>query len=541
MNRTSLLRSSLLLAAASLLTLTTACSTDPAEGGDGADPEGSGGGGTGGGSGGDGTGGEPVTPSTHFSAEYSGYSLPQGGVAGRGFWHLAGGPEALGDDAWVLVDLDGDRLPDLVRTASLVSDQGNWVVRAFRGARWSLPAGGVAGAGYPSIGGGPSDVGDDAWTLADLDGDGRPDLVRTGSLVSEQGNWSTKAFSDANGSFWAVHANTGSGFAAEGARWALPAGGLAGQSYPSVGGSPNELGDDAWSLVDLDGDRLPDLVRTASLVAEQGDWSLNAFSDGAGYFWAVHANTGSGFAADGSRWALPAGGLAGHGYPTMGGSPNELGDDAWSLVDLDGDRLPDLVRTASLVADQGNWSSKAYSDGNGSFWAVHFNDGDGFATDGARWALPAGGVAGRSYYTVGGTPEDLGDDVWTLVDLEGDGLPDLVRTASLVADQGDWESRAFTDDAGTFWAIHKNDGAGFAADGVRWGLPQGGVAGRGFWSLGGAPEQLGDDHWAVTELNGDGRPDLVVTSHLVAQGDQWIPQTEGYPGASTWRVALGMP
>ena len=84
---------------------------------------------------------------------------------------------------------------------------------------------------------------------------------------------------------------------------------------------------------------------------------------------------------------------------------------------------------------------------------------------------------------------------------------------------------------------------GFPTSAVNWGLPSGGLLEGGitygYNALGGTASYLqsnGSESWGLSDMNGDGKPDLVVTAQVNGNGDvqEFSPGSNSY-----WKVYLG--
>src|SRR5688572_12747323 len=93
-------------------------------------------------------------------------------------------------------------------------------------ANWTLPSGGktdgfIYSFHEPAYTTSTSEnAGSQSWGLAEIDGDGKPDLV----VYAENQNGAVTALSPTNNPYWKVYLNTGNGFSSV-TNWTLPAGG----------------------------------------------------------------------------------------------------------------------------------------------------------------------------------------------------------------------------------------------------------------------------------------------------------------------------
>jgi redox-regulated HSP33 family molecular chaperone len=318
-------------------------------------------------------GGEPLPePGTHFEDAASDWTLPLGSPNGNGYF-------TIGNGLWSTVDLDGDGKLDLVVTEGATETQRSWKLYTNTGSGfsttaidWALPSGSPNGNGYFTLANG-------LWSTIDLDGDGKLDLVVTEGATETQRSWK-------------LYTNTGSGFSTTAIDWALPSGSPNGNGYFT-------LANGLWSTIDLDGDGKLDLVVTEGATETQRSWKL-------------YTNTGSGFASAASDWTLPSGSPNGNGYFTV---DNGL----WSTVDLDGDGKLDLVVTEAATESKRSW--KRYA-----------NTGSGFASPATDWTLPPGSPNGNGYFT-------LANGLWSTFDLSGNKKPDLVVTEGATENDRTWK------------------------------------------------------------------------------------------------------
>jgi len=189
-----------------------------------------------------------------------------------------------------------------------------------------------------------------------------------------------------------------------------------------------------------------------------------------------------------------------------------------ATVDMDGDGLPDLVETD----DCGTGGLGASS------WNVYLNQGDGFASTAVSWALPNIPQTNANNDPMMNLARDLQCDTGgysriATVDMDGDGLPDLVET----------------DDCGTgglgaaSWNVYLNQGDGFASSAVSWALPNIPQTNANNDPMMNLARDLqcdtgGYSRIATVDINRDGRPDLIETDDCGTGG----------LGLETWAVYL---
>ena len=367
-----------------------------------------------------------------------------------------------GSDYVSLIDMNGDELPDHVYDLHpQTGAKGMWVAintgKDFKSpARW-LYYGGNNAWHRPRNGGGGSDY----VSLIDMNGDGLPDHVydlhpQTGA----KGMW--------------VAINTGEGFNSP-TRW-LYYGSNNARHRPRNGGG----GSDYVSLIDMNGDGLPDHV-----------YDLHPQTGAKGMWVAI--NTGEGFNSP-TRWLYYGSNNAWH-RPRNGGG----GSDYVSLIDMNGDGLPDHVYDLHpQTGAKGMW--------------VAINTGEGFNSP-TRWLYYGSNNAWHRPRNGGG-----GSDYVSLIDMNGDGLPDHV-----------YDLHPQTGAKGMWVAI--NTGEGFNSP-TRW-LHYGSNNARHRPRNGGG----GSDYVSLIDMNGDGLPDHVYDLHpqTGAKG-MWVAINtgEGFNSPTRW-------
>lgn len=427
------------------------------------------------------------------------WSLPETGVPLRGVDDATcSGPN---DELSRVVDLTGDQRPDLVRLYGCDRDTDlgdtHWLVHENLGdgfsetpRRWPLPDITESFAFHEWQDGACEVDPDHLFGLHDLTGDRRPDLI----ILSD-----CDPASELGTSSWQVFANTGEGFAPEPVTWSVP----------------GEFGDDSWrrleqtqcqrqeadlyGLHDLDGDERPELVRFAGCPEDGG-----IDHDGT---WRVWKNEGDGFAGEPEVWTLPTD-VPG-GWESVG-SQNCMDTDDHLFVsrDMNGDQIPDLVVTSFCDADPA-WDEH---------WRVYFGTGNGFDA-GVEWAIPEHRAQGAWQFLLGQDCVLGTDSKGGLIDLDGDGLPDLIRYGEC------WE-----DDVPRTWVFHRNLGDGFATTETLWWLPDDNESLT--WTT--LSDRQCDDPedrlLHIVDMTGDQIPDVVETYGC---------DIESEIGLSQWRVSVG--
>ncbi len=417
--------------------------------------------------------------------------------------------------SYAVTDLTGDGKPDMVRffdcaDPSVGNDKWQVYVNTGTGFAATPTAFALPSAGFPPLSSGSilfpalanqgycTPAVTPSYAVTDLTGDGKPDMVRFFNCADPTvGN-----------DKWQVYVNTGTGFAATPTAFALPSAAfpplpsgsilfptLANQGYCTPAVTPS------YAVTDLTGDGKPDMVRFFNCA----DPTVGNDK------WQVYVNTGTGFAATATAFALPSAAfpplpsgsilfptLANQGYCTPAVTPS------YAVTDLTGDRKPDMVRFFNC-ADPTVGNDK---------WQVYVNTGTGFAATATAFALPSAAfpplpsgsilfptLANQGYCTPAVTPS------YAVTDLTADGKPDMVRFFDCV------DPTVGNDK----WQVYVNTGTGFAATATAFALPSAGfpplpsgsilfptLANQGYCTPAVTPS------YAVTNLTGDGRPSLVL-------------------------------
>lgn len=255
-----------------------------------------------------------------------------------------------------MLDINGDNLPDHVKKIS--QNARNFEVHLNNGAGFSPAVPWVSLLNNWNLGDGSSS-GQTFIAMFDINGDGLPDHVEKRAT---------------NVGYFNVRLNTGSGFSAI-IQWPAP-----GDNWDL--GKANKSGDTFIAMLDMNGDGLPDHVeKTASMTS----------------YFNVRLNTGVGFAPV-EQWPSP--------FDNW-----NLESKTIALIDMNGDGLPDHMERYYPYASAG------YSSG---YLHAQLNTGKGFAHQNSWTQDGSDGPWGGIGNSPGGT-------YFSVVDINGDGLPDHVQ------------------------------------------------------------------------------------------------------------------
>jgi hypothetical protein len=215
----------------------------------------------------------------------------------------------------------------------------------------------------------------------------------------------------------------------------------------------------------------------------------------------------SGFAAEPTMWSVPQLFVDDQLYLTANGSGDCGGSGGYlrhATMDLTGDGLPDLVVT-----------DKCDEAGVGTNrWEVYENTGSGFAAEPTMWSVPELFVDDQLYLTANGTGDCGSSGGYlrhTTLDLNGDGLPDLVVTDKC-------------DEAGVGtnrWEVYENTGSGFAAEPTTWSVPELFVDDQLYLTANGTGDCGGEDGYLrhqLADMDADGLTDLLITDRCDGAG-----------------------
>ena len=307
---------------------------------------------------------------------------------------------------------------------------------------------------------------------------------------------------------WLVWFNTGTGFEANPAEWDVPGRAYAGdETLDTITGELDCNGQSetpSWTTLDIDGDGAPELIITD--ICDAPDIGETR--------WLVYANTGTGFAARSTDWLLPGNQFPGDETFDLFEAQQDCGGGdekpTYGLFDHNGDDLPDLVITDECTTGGVGETS----------WTAYNNTGTRFAANPRTLTLPGAGYDGDESFDDFFSELDCNgadtEAAYSLVDMNGDGLADLLVTD--LCETGGGGSVGETE-----WLVHPNLGTGFGDAGLSWSVPGALYAGNetldepeADQNCNGAEPQPA---YGLRDLDGDGRPELVVVDTCEANGD----------------------
>lgn len=282
-----------------------------------------------------------------------------------------------------------------------------------------------------------ADIRDASVRLVDVNGDGLPDIVKGKSGL------------------WQVHINTGSTWDVGWQTWAS---GLSVSLDDKRTNDSNNLynGRSEVTLMDVTGDGLPDIVESPSTDR-----------------WYVWRNTGTGWNSTPETWVGTV--IDSAIYMTT-----------VVLADVNGDGLPDIVKSIN-------------NGGPNNSWRVYMNTGSNWQT----------------------TPQDWGDNIsvnlddgnpW-IIDVNGDGLPDIVRTDALGGPNASWY-------------VYINTGTSWNSTPETW-----------IWNAPVEANLNNSTNVTIADTNGDGLPDIVQSINHGGPNNEWrVLLNTGHSWLTTWET-----
>lgn len=406
------------------------------------------------------------------------------------------------------------------------------------GDAWPLPDGGRAGEGFAAGAGEPGAVGDEAWSLFDIDGDGSLDLVVTAVAHKSGNDWVTRTKGYPLATFWEVYfGGRAGGYGSEPHTWEVPpAVGLTGRGLVAPSGLPSEATDHAWALRDVNGDGRPDLLVTG-YGAPKGDLGqIDPLGTVDAPRWDVYFNDGERFAAVSTPWPLSPGLSIG----TADGAIVGASGLAWSTFDADGDGWCDVVLTGS------GYPLAAFGMPDKPQWLVYRGSPGGVAGEPLAWRLPPGGAADVGFAQVTGAGAAAGDELWSLVDIDGDRRRELVVTG-VMSEKGE-PTGLLSDSGAPQWRVYRSVAVGFDVAFEPYAVPagRGGSDDRGLYAIRGGQDAAGklgaayDRHgWDLIDVDGDRRLDLVVTNEAQPYEGVYTRRALGGESDPYWEVYFG--
>ncbi len=212
------------------------------------------------------------------------------------------------------------------------------------------------------------------------------------------------------------------------------------------------------NLIDVNGDGLPDIVKTSN--------------SGSNDSWYVYLNTGSSWNPTPQTWVNNA-------------SINAyLGQTNTKLMDVNGDGLPDIVQSNRPGNDE---------------WKVLLNTGSSWSTTWSTWLNADLGVQ-LSYNNI------------KLIDVNGDGLPDIVKSSNCGGPCDTWQ-------------VSLNTGSGWSSTLQTW------------INAASVGAEISRTDVTLADVNGDGLTDIVQSTNCGNACDTWkVLLNTGSSWSTTWQT-----
>lgn len=349
---------------------------------------------------------------------------------------------------------------------------------------WLLPDSGTNN-GFNSA---RATTGPEQWTLIDIDGDDRLELVQTADPETMGGVWG-----ESSAPSWKVFSSEEGGFIVPAKNYSVP-------DLPVTGGYLSATRQNFWTLWDLDSDGWLDLVQFVD--PSTGDVWLDA----SGLSWRYYRGGQNGFGSP-VRWRLPE--L--YSLP-LNSVATCFSVGCWRVLDLTGDGRDDLVHSSDPAP------LSAFDSPEDPAWHVYENDGSGFNSNFSRWSLPATGRDAGFYGTDWLTFSET-------TDIDQDGKFELLQTQRYPSGGLEFE------EGQPFWRVFRAEESGFQVVAEQWSVPVIGLAG----GLNTTSMNNANAQWTTVDLNNDGHLDLVLTADI-AEG---TPTVWGTPSSAYWKVYWG--
>ena len=331
-----------------------------------------------------------------------------------------------------VIDMNGDRLPDLVDTENHATNGDLDVFFNGQQKYWKVYLNNGAGFNATAIQWNiPAVLDDDEYRLADafhtvidMNGDGKPDLIDSENQAT---NGELDVFFNGQQKYWKVYLNTGTGFSPTAVQWNIPA---------VLDNDEYRVSYTLHTVIDMDGDGKPDLVDTEN---EATNNNPDVFYNGQQKYWKFYKNNGAGFNTTATQWNIPA---------VLDNDEYMIASNLHTVIDMDGDGKPDLIDSENEAT---NNNPDVFYNGQQKYWKVYKNNGNGFNLSPLQWNIPA--VLDSDEYMVSYT-------LHTVIDMNGDLKPDLVDTENEATNNN---PDVFFNGQQKYWKVYLN-GSNLATD-----------------------------------------------------------------------------
>lgn len=333
-----------------------------------------------------------------------------------------------------------------------------------------------------------------SWFLQDLTKDGVLDLVQTQDPQTSQ-VWRGPE------PYWKVFVGQADGFSEVPLEWKVPVT-LSPFGFNRQSGNMNS---ERWAIRDLTGDDCPDFVRlldpsTGTVWLDEGK-----------PYWEVYTCLSEGFSQMPLVWYVPA-----LNFDELEHCDNTKG--CWGIRKLTGSTRAQLIHTSGVGPNV------PFTDPM-PFWMIYESTTTtGFDSGPIRWSIPVDVDSTSTFHRLDSAN---GGSFWQLLDLNGDSDLQLVQSRPF----NTATPMVFNLEGVPGWKVFDNNNTSGFEEETSWQVPVTDQVG-GFFAVTRTEQAL---RWAVLDLNGDQRPDLVHTANSQIAGDAIWNGSQG----DFWKVYFG--
>lgn len=250
-----------------------------------------------------------------------------------------------------LYDMDGDGDLDLVDSRDNFTQevwvngvQRYWKVYVNNGSQFSTVASNWNVPNLESDASSMAGIQGAYYSLIDIDGDGKP------NLVDSRDNFTEEIHTNQSQRYWQVYEQNSTGFNTIPTQWNLP-------NVESSAAEMTAFIGQHYALIDLNGDNKLDLVDS------RDNFTQEIWVSGVQRYWKVYLNDGTAFNTNALTWNLP-------NVESSAVNMTPIHSPFYALYDMNGDNALDLVDSRD------NLSGSIWENGAQRYWKVYLNPND---------------------------------------------------------------------------------------------------------------------------------------------------------------------